>query len=592
MSTVDASAVSKTRRRPGARAVSIVSLVAVAAVLLGHRDAGVTFDEGAQARYGDLALRYYATSGADDRVHSFYNLRYYGPGVEMLAQSLSRPGDPAATSFERRHLVLGLLAVLVLPALAGFVGIAGSGRLVLFAVLILATLPRFAGHALNNSKDVPFALAIVLFVAAVTRMFARGEYGWRSVLAAGGAMGLVIAIRPGGLSLLAVFFLAISILVRRIQGDGRPTPTAAGVPLTERAVSLRKLAVLAVAWMVLFVFWPWAHAHPLVSLPQAAAHSLSFPRPIPVLFHGSYVDSGSLPRTYLVQMLAFTTPPTVLALVAIGLAGAVADVLRRGEDRGRAVVGAVAILWVLAPLILFMVRRPAAYDGIRHFLFVLPGLAVVGAFGAERLVEAARSRIGVRLAMALGVAVALLPLWSVGRLHPYASSYYNVLVGGVAGAQGQFDTDYWMSAYREAIRWVDPMGADGTDVLMAGLPIPGPEDLASGPACWTDRRPPAPQIVSADFLAAPARHAAARGVRVWTLPEVWEAGLPAGEMEYYLATTRWGYDRCFPGAEIVYRVQREGATFAVVKRLTGAGAAELAAPRGAAEVPSSPTEPR
>jgi hypothetical protein len=402
----------------------------------------------------------------------------------------------------------------------------------------------------------------------------------------------VIAIRPGGLALLAVFFLAISVLVRRVQGDARPMPTAGGVPLTGRDVSLRKLAVLAVAWIVLLIFWPWAQAHPLVSLPQAAAHSLSFPRPIPVLFHGAYVDSGSLPRTYLLQMLAFTTPPTVLALAAAGLAAAVAAVLRRGRDRGRAVVAAIAIVWVLAPLLLFVVRRPAAYDGIRHFLFMLPGIAVLGAFGAERIIEAAGSWIGGRAAMALGVAVALLPAWNVGRLHPYAASYYNVLVGGVAGAQGRFETDYWMSAYREAILSVAPGRAAGTDVLMAGLPIPGPADLASGPACWTDRRPPEAQIVSADFLAAPARHAARPGVRVWTLPELWEAEPPPGGIEYYLATTRWGYDRCFPGAEIVYRVEREGATFAVVKRLTDASAAELAAPSGSAEVAASRTEPR
>src|SRR5262249_12072337 len=38
-------------------------------------------------------------------------------------------------------------------------------------------------------------------------------------------------------------------------------------------------------------------------------------------------------------------------------------------------------------------------------------------------------------------------------------TYFNGLVGGVAGADGRFDTDHWPNTYREALRWVNEQAA-------------------------------------------------------------------------------------------------------------------------------------
>jgi hypothetical protein len=37
------------------------------------------------------------------------------------------------------------------------------------------------------------------------------------------------------------------------------------------------------------------------------------------------------------------------------------------------------------------------------------------------------------------------------RLHPYQYTYYNTFVGGTGGAAGQYETDYWLTCYKEAI---------------------------------------------------------------------------------------------------------------------------------------------
>jgi hypothetical protein len=46
-------------------------------------------------------------------------------------------------------------------------------------------------------------------------------------------------------------------------------------------------------------------------------------------------------------------------------------------------------------------------------------------------------------------------LWQISvmvRLHPDEYVYFNQTVGGLKGAYGRFDTDYWGNSYREAVK--------------------------------------------------------------------------------------------------------------------------------------------
>ena len=58
--------------------------------------------------------------------------------------------------------------------------------------------------------------------------------------------------------------------------------------------------------------------------------------------------------------------------------------------------------------------------------------------------------------MACGAAAAIIAAlaWNAGtlvRLHPYQYLYYNPLVGGLEGAAGRYDTDYWVNIMPEAV---------------------------------------------------------------------------------------------------------------------------------------------
>jgi hypothetical protein len=92
------------------------------------------------------------------------------------------------------------------------------------------------------------------------------------------------------------------------------------------------------------------------------------------------------------------------------------------------------------------------YNGVRHFVFVLPPLAVAGglagAWIADRAARLARF-VPFVLAAILTAGIAL-PVLGMVRLHPYEYAYFNRLAGGVRGAKPRYMLDYWGLAFKQA----------------------------------------------------------------------------------------------------------------------------------------------
>jgi hypothetical protein len=111
----------------------------------------------------------------------------------------------------------------------------------------------------------------------------------------------------------------------------------------------------------------------------------------------------------------------------------------------------------------------------------------------------------------------------------------------VAGADGRYETDYWLTSYREAIAWVNeravlyPGKVVTVDVAGDGFIAPWVEYYAR------------PNVRARIVLAPPEPP---------TLPE---------GTDYYIATRRWGFDRGYVAAPVVYAIGREGAVFTVIK---------------------------
>ena len=496
----------------------------LAVVLATYRDFGITWDEPVQARYGESVLAYFGAGFHGPVALAEPDVRHYAPAFELLA-ALAYSAEPES-KYEIRHALLGLTGLLGALAVVRIASLLGSLWVAIFASLIFVLLPGFFGHAFNNSKDVPFAVCFAWAVYALLR-FAGEPERWRRAFVCGLALGAALAVRPGGLPmLLGLFTLAAGL--------------SALVGVDRRALVLRGAAAWVLAWAVMLAPWPWAHQDPLRHPLEAVTTAFEFPARFPVLFEGETQMSDTLPRHYLVEYLAITTPPLVLALALVGLAEAARRQRRApltAESRWLAVVES----WLFAPLLLSLVVRPNVYDGMRHALFVLPALALFAGFGAAALINRAPSGWPRRAAAGLLLAACVLPLPTLVRLHPYQMTYFNAAVGGLAGASGRYETDYWLSSYKEAIEWVNRRAAE-----RGGRPVR--------------------ILVAIDGYARDcAAHYLAPGVEMQEVPRVQPGGEIPAPFDFFVATTRYGADQGFSASPVVHRIGRDGASFSVIR---------------------------
>ena len=109
------------------------------------------------------------------------------------------------------------------------------------------------------------------------------------------------------------------------------------------------------------------------------------------------------------------------------------------------------MLAALLPLAATIALRPAMYNGIRHFVLVLPPLAVLGGLAAAWTVAAARRFSAALIAAAIiFVAGIAAPVVAMVRLHPYEYTHFNRLAGGVARARDRYMLDYWALSFKQA----------------------------------------------------------------------------------------------------------------------------------------------
>jgi hypothetical protein len=294
------------------------------------------------------------------------------------------------------------------------------------------------------------------------------------VLPFGLVLGSALGLRATGF--LMVGYAGLFILLRAAEMPGLRWRERASFVL---AASLRMLPGLGLAYAVMLAAWPWAALDPLnpVRALFAFAH---FHYPIGTFVFGQLYDMATVPRWYVPIYLGIKLPLLMLVGTALGLAFAIWSAARRvGERAGRDDELGLLIFVVLFPLLLQVVLRGPAFTGMRHFLFVLPPLAVLAGFGIDRLLTLAARRRLVAVAAAGAVLAAF--AWNASmmvRLHPHQYLFFNPIVGGLEGASRRYDTDYWVNIMPEAVDVLEAFRNQG----------PSPSRSA-GSACPSSTKP-------------------------------------------------------------------------------------------------------
>jgi hypothetical protein len=501
---------------------------------LTFRDYGMSWDEPLFYDYAD-SIRLAYTPAAYAPGFDFYQVfgkspedhKIYGPAYLLLArpaeQGFMALGADMASAW---HLVnfltfqLGLFAFYLLARrwLEPWPSAASTA--------FLAWQPVFWGHAFINPKDAPFMVfflwALVLgldfvdrltdskkamavgakskvepqrtqsaqrykdFLGVLRALCGENKTTWVSLVVAALILGLTSAIRVIG-PLAGVIVFVYFLLSRK----------------SWKTFSLFILYGL-IAVIIMFIFWPYLWAEPVNRLLEVLKHMSNNPTELAVLFDGQIFRANEMPRRYLPQVFAMTLSEPTWILFFTGLTVAIRSFFtKRGsaERARRTSLNGISssdnrfrltrlsleawcdalslqkqVDWraplVVLGLFVFMLayllyNKPSVYDGFRHFMFITPPIFVFVGFSLQWLWEKLKP-----ILWSAAIVLVLLPgLIGIIRLHPYEYAYYNQFIGGVGGAYRVYETEYWLTCYKEAIEWTRANAPGATLHIQREFPL-------------------------------------------------------------------------------------------------------------------------
>ena len=417
---------------------------------------GMTWDEKQHDEYSKVAYNWVTSFGEDttalsepvgsqDYVRQIF--RHYGEHINLISAIIYNTFD--TDPYDTRHFIISLYGLFGLICIGLTVKALTSWRGAIIALLFVGLNPSWMGFSMNNPTDIPFAVGFAVSGYFMVRVLQnmpnpkRKHISWLGI-----GVGIGIGSRVGAILIIAYMglFLGVQWLWYCIKNKK-------GI-FSEGVLTYLKtfLSIAGLGYLFGISLWPYALSNPFKNVYIAFKKSSenAFYANNTELFEGTRMYMlTEAPGYYVVKFLSIGNP--IYLLAGIGLTLLLLNWVRKYVNIG----------YVL--MFLFMMVFPVAwaeytdlnyYNGWRHYLFVLPPMVVLAAISYEFLLNALKNKFAqIGVVIVLGVAFTKPLLWMV-KNHPNQYVYFNEFVGGINGAYGNFETDYYSNSCRAAAEWI------------------------------------------------------------------------------------------------------------------------------------------
>lgn len=434
-------------------AIAGVALVVMIALSF---KSGINADDKFQNDYSTKLVNYYSTFGQDTTALYIKegNMHLYGGFFEITTGFVNKTLGYTPNNLGYHNLrhaasaILGWLAMLLAALLAQRIA---GWRAGILTMLIMFLSPRFFGDSMMNPKDIPFACGYMMALYYMTKVLDNlpRPNKWDMAGLAGG-LAIALATRAGGLLPFAYLFMFAGLHFLLKNG---------GFSALSNVKSMGRYLIIAigiavVGYILAVLFWPYALKSPLKNPLDALTKFEALEIRIRVLFEGKNVRSDDTPWYYAAKWILYTIP---LATI-VGFAGSLAlsfRLMRRYNP-----------LWIfmvffagIFPVAYIIYKDSVLHDGWRHLTFAYPPIAIAaGLFwneiagffsGKKALQYVIHAAFGLLLADSA---------WFIAANPAMPYVYFNPVAGGVKGAFGQYETDYWGVSVRQGLEWMEEQG--------------------------------------------------------------------------------------------------------------------------------------
>lgn len=427
----------------------VLALLGLLTMLFISKDYNVTWDEETNQESAELVFNYLTSFGSDTAMFDFSQGRnrqtnqHYGISFDVGAvavQKMIKVFNPDVNIYAVRHAlnaIVGFLVILFSGLLAWRVFNIRAG---IIAMFVLYFSPSFFGHSFNNPKDIPFALGFVMgiyYLVRVIKEWPKPSLQSRVMLSVG--LGYCLSIRAGGLLLFAFVIMFLGVLW---LSNMRKSPSL-------KPFLRYGLPVIVLGYVLGIMFWPYALRQPLLGPLKALQEFENFSHlTYYELFEG--VRMYMKPWHYIPKLIIITAPLVFL----IGIPLLLLYFAKKKRLTSEKIVIALLLFSSVFPVFYTIYKGSYLYNGWRHMLFVYPGLVVIAAVGWSRLMDFFKPYALKSVVMGLLLVFSAPAIVFSIANHPYQYMYFNELVGGVKGANGNYELDYWNQTPREAMEWI------------------------------------------------------------------------------------------------------------------------------------------
>lgn len=315
------------------------------------------------------------------------------------------------------------------------------------SVLALVLFPRFWAHLHNNIKDIP---ATVFFSFVIFSFFFGIQKRNLSLLLLSAVLwGLALSAKANAFFLL--FILGpwlLYVIIERYLSDQK---------LLTKSECVGLFLFPGIGIITFLVVWPYM----LLDFPSHLREHLEY-------LASRGLSGSSAWNVRPIQLVVYTIPIVTLGFGTFGLL----SIFCRGQlfKESRSVL-VLILLWCLIPVLRVSLPGTVDFDGMRHWLEFLPAFSLLAGSGAQFLFQELFHMVRKPYRIGVSILVFAFPLYGNILYHPYQLTYFNPIIGGLAGARTANcceAIDYWGSSYRKGISWLNAH-AEPNSILYVGV---------------------------------------------------------------------------------------------------------------------------
>lgn len=458
-----------------------VSVIYFIAGLVTLKDYGISWDEPTHFKRGQAYLHYFLTGkktydNLEVKHRSYYQNdiqngefwfkdTYGHPPVNDVLASLSN------YVFYQRFGLLGdiesyHLFNIITASLAVFIVIIFAGELfgtlpAVVSASVLALYPLFWSESHFNIKDPSqtafFSASIYLFYKIIN---SKKRDLWIILFFI--SLGISLGIK------LNAIFIPLIVLPYLIFNAKKGT-----LMLSKRNIGMIFVGITLM--ILIFVgFWPalWQQ------FPESLVNVFSFYKDVGTVVKyqtDNYYFFGF--NTYPLTWIIYTTPIMSILLFVVGMFYSIRNIK---EKNG---IFLLFLCWLAIPIIRVSIPGVSIYGGVRQIMEYIPALAILCGVGTYYLIKIFRNKFKNTIPINIGISLVILSalIYPLIKYHPNENVYFNLLVGGLNGANEKnipSSGNSYGNAYKNGIEWINVNAPEGSKLtLLEG-------ELINAPAIW------------------------------------------------------------------------------------------------------------